>query len=247
MRAPILTLLAGAALAAPAHAQIRLDQEPVQVPALTDVFPFTHNYSGPNTGQTSNATLQSILNKPGSTQYLPFSGGTVTGTLTSSGSLAITGSASIAAGRTLTNAGTISGGVVSGDVSQSTTTAAGTGTVAITNANRAAQVVNVLDYGVDPTGVADSTAGFQAAVATGKSVHVPCGTYLLSSAVTLSSTAGQRLYGEGMCSQITVPTTFSSSASGVFILAGDPAYNGQISDLQITFAQPPDLALTTQS
>jgi hypothetical protein len=36
---------------------------------------------------------------------------------------------------------------------------------------------NVLDYGADPTGVADSTAAIQTAVATGRRVRIPKGTY----------------------------------------------------------------------
>lgn len=38
----------------------------------------------------------------------------------------------------------------------------------------------VADYGADPTGVADSTAAFVAAVATGKNVHVPSGTFAVN-------------------------------------------------------------------
>lgn len=41
--------------------------------------------------------------------------------------------------------------------------------------------VNVLDYGADPTGVADSTAAIQAAIDTGKTVWIPNGTYSVTS------------------------------------------------------------------
>lgn len=40
--------------------------------------------------------------------------------------------------------------------------------------------VNVLDYGADPTGVADSTAAIQAAIDTGKTVWIPNGTYSIN-------------------------------------------------------------------
>jgi hypothetical protein len=40
--------------------------------------------------------------------------------------------------------------------------------------------VNVLDYGADPTGVADSTAAIQAAINTGKTVWIPIGTYSIT-------------------------------------------------------------------
>jgi hypothetical protein len=39
--------------------------------------------------------------------------------------------------------------------------------------------INVLDYGADPTGVADSTAAFVAAQVAGKNIYVPPGTYIL--------------------------------------------------------------------
>ena len=46
--------------------------------------------------------------------------------------------------------------------------------------------VNILDYGADPTGVADSTAAIQAAVNAGKSIYIPAGTFRVTSQITLS-------------------------------------------------------------
>lgn len=46
--------------------------------------------------------------------------------------------------------------------------------------------VNVLDYGADPTGVADSTAALNAAFNSGKSVFVPEGNFLVRSAFTVT-------------------------------------------------------------
>lgn len=46
--------------------------------------------------------------------------------------------------------------------------------------------VNILDYGADPTGVADSTAAIQAAVNAGKSVFIPAGTFKITAPITLS-------------------------------------------------------------
>jgi len=60
--------------------------------------------------------------------------------------------------------------------------------------------VNVLDYGADPTGVADSYAAFVAALVAGSNVYVPQGTYKLTQ--TLSITGEKLLYG---------PTSSSSS------------------------------------
>jgi len=55
--------------------------------------------------------------------------------------------------------------------------------------------VNVLDYGADPTGSADSSAAINAAVDTGRSVYIPKGVYRLTAAITPSSQ--QSIYGEG--------------------------------------------------
>lgn len=52
---------------------------------------------------------------------------------------------------------------------------------------------NVLDFGADPTGVADSSAAFAAAVATGKSVFVPSGVYKAS----FDLGNNQTIFGEG--------------------------------------------------
>jgi hypothetical protein len=53
--------------------------------------------------------------------------------------------------------------------------------------------INVLDYGADPTGVADSYAAFVAALAAGNYVYVPSGTYKLTQ--TLSITGDKVLTG----------------------------------------------------
>ncbi len=103
------------------------------------------------------------------------------------------------------------------------------------------------ESGVDPTGATDSSAGFNAALATGKTVHIPCGVYHLANPVTVGTATGQRLYGDGLCSRITVGTDFASSASAVFWIATDPSFNTQIDGFQITFSQPPDLLQTAAS
>lgn len=46
--------------------------------------------------------------------------------------------------------------------------------------------VNILDYGADPTGVADSTAAIQAAVNAGKSIYIPAGTFKVTASIILS-------------------------------------------------------------
>jgi hypothetical protein len=49
-----------------------------------------------------------------------------------------------------------------------------------TNSMISGATVNVLDYGADPTGVADSLAAFNAAVAAGSQIVIPVGTYKLT-------------------------------------------------------------------
>jgi parallel beta-helix repeat protein len=65
-------------------------------------------------------------------------------------------------------------------------------------------VANVLDYGADPTGSASSTSAFTAAIATGKSVFVPAGTYKCG--VQNLTTQGQQIFGEGALSIIVQET-----------------------------------------
>lgn len=67
--------------------------------------------------------------------------------------------------------------------------------------------LNVLDYGADPTGVADSTAAIQAAINAGalRTVYFPAGTYKVTSSLTItysSSYGGVNLVGEGRGSRI---------------------------------------------
>jgi hypothetical protein len=68
------------------------------------------------------------------------------------------------------------------DASLVSYTPAGTGAVATNVQAKLRQVVNVLDYGADPTGVLDSTAAFTNAQGTlgDVQVNVPPGTYLLN-------------------------------------------------------------------
>jgi hypothetical protein len=56
-------------------------------------------------------------------------------------------------------------------------------------------VSNVLDYGADASGVADSAAAFQLAIDSGNAVYVPKGTYLIKS--TLNLPTQFRMFGDG--------------------------------------------------
>jgi hypothetical protein len=77
--------------------------------------------------------------------------------------------------------------------------------------------VNVLDYGADPTGAADSTAAFDSAFATGKAVVAPSGTYRINLVIDASSRV---LTGEGIGETVLKPFT---ATDPVIKLDGDAA------------------------
>jgi hypothetical protein len=67
--------------------------------------------------------------------------------------------------------------------------------------------VNILDFGADPTGVADSTAAITAAVAAGLRVYAPAGSYKITSTITLREAS--YIFGDGSGA-----TFFNSTATG---------------------------------
>lgn len=66
--------------------------------------------------------------------------------------------------------------------------------------------VNIVDYGADPSGIADSAAAIQAAVdaaaVSKKSVFFPAGVYIVNSTINSSGTSPLLIYGEGIQSSI---------------------------------------------
>lgn len=117
--------------------------------------------------------------------------------------------------------------------------------------------VSVLDYGADPTGVADSAAAIQAAMtycaANYKSLFFPAGAYLCASNLTVPRTAntnrGYKIFGEGKHyasriifsgAAVTTGLTFNSSGAGVYQYwdtLSDLAIYGQSGALQgLTFS-----------
>ena len=63
--------------------------------------------------------------------------------------------------------------------------------------------VNVLDFGADPTGVADSRPMILAALATGKSVYFPAGEYYISNTINLTiASNGKTIFGDGRATVI---------------------------------------------
>jgi hypothetical protein len=114
--------------------------------------------------------------------------------------------------------------------------------------------VNVMVFGADPSGISDSSAAFNAALALRRNgrpvdVYAPAGTYLLNSPVTVGdSNYAQRLFGQGWSTVLTVGPGFSASALGVILVRPAP-YNAQaaqasVCDLCVAFQQPPDFSTT---
>jgi hypothetical protein len=139
----------------------------------------------------------------------------------------------------------LSGGTMSGPLNYTATGA----TVSRSAQNRAVDFVNVLDFGGDPTGVADSTAAFRAAIASlpnnNGEVYIPAGRYTLTDAVTLGASTVIRGAGRQL-TLLQINNTFNMSAQGVFVFGSDPNHAGTpaIKDLWIRFGQPNTAGMT---
>lgn len=119
---------------------------------------------------------------------------------------------------TWTGAQTFSGGM------DGLVTAAGSTTARSLSA-RAAEVANVIDYGADPTGAANSTTAFNSALTSGKlAVYVPPGTYKVCG-ISMPSTANLVLYGSGKASILVASSGCASPVLGWN--TGEMAWNAQ--------------------
>ena len=106
----------------------------------------------------------------------------------------------------------------------------------LTAMNAGSSVLNTaFAGGADPTGVADSTAAFQAAInalpAAGGIVHVPAGTYRCDTGL-LTVRTGLHLAGDGYSC-----TTINATAGGAYLFNLDPpgySTTVHVEDLQIT-------------
>lgn len=87
---------------------------------------------------------------------------------------------------------------------------------------------NVLDYGADPTGVADSTAAIIAAMAARPRVYIPAGTYKTTATITVPG--GSVVFGDGV-NTIINPTSTANSFIAILQSAAS-----QITDLYINGA-----------
>lgn len=93
--------------------------------------------------------------------------------------------------------------VISGiNASQVVYDPAGTGAVATTVQAKLREIVSVLDFGADKTGVTDSTVAFQAAIdslpTNGGTVYIPSGSYLISTLNIPNDPKTVNLIGESM-------------------------------------------------
>jgi hypothetical protein len=94
--------------------------------------------------------------------------------------------------------------------------------------NKLAETISALDFGADNTGVSDSTSAINAAIATGKLVHLTKGTYKVS---TLALTAnGQGLIGDGIGQTILT----SASTTAPMITVADGLNYNEIAGLTLT-------------
>lgn len=79
---------------------------------------------------------------------------------------------------------------------------------------------NVIDFGADPTGLADSTSAIQAAIDTGKdSIYIPEGTYKVTSTITVSGSY-VHVYGAGKGATTIL---FAPTANGICFKFSDGA------------------------
>jgi hypothetical protein len=125
--------------------------------------------------------------------------------------------------------GNVTGGDISGNFiglngNGSSLTATATGsTTARSLANRFADVVNVLDFGADPTGAVDSRQAIEDALNTGKTIIFPKGEYTCSSGIEITSKDVQ-IIGNG---------------SKLNFTTGYLAFKGVIDSTQYTLASAP--------
>ena len=119
-------------------------------------------------------------------------------------------------------------------------TAPYTSAVGRTGRSKWADTVSVKDFGAVGDVFTDDTAAIQAALATGKSVYIPTGTYRLSNALSCT-TPGQIIYGDGRTRTVlyvdNISYSFNLAASGVIVFnSGEPGPT--LKDFGISFEQP---------
>lgn len=116
-------------------------------------------------------------------------------------------------------------------------TATGTGAVQRTGQSKFGESVSVKDFGAKGDGTTDDASAINFAIATGKTVYFPKGTYSISSPLVVS-TKGQILYGDGRQNSLIVPSaTFPLASLGVIVFSSGEE-GPQLRDLKIKLTQP---------
>ena len=87
------------------------------------------------------------------------------------------------------------------------------------------------------TGLYDHGPFIQDAVNTLGPVFLPAGTPYVKTQVTVT-TPGQRIYGSGLATVITIPASFNLAATGVFYFVQSAQPGAELQDLWINFIQP---------
>jgi len=115
------------------------------------------------------------------------------------------------------------------DALQVSYTPAGTGAVTTNVQAKLRQYVNVIDFGADATGVADSTAAFTAALAASSFVNVPTGTYKLTSSVTIPANKTLEFVS-------TAVVNYTASSGNVFVIKNNASMYGNGATINATNA-----------
>jgi hypothetical protein len=103
----------------------------------------------------------------------------------------------------------------------------GTGAVAETVQTKLRDSVSVTDFGADATGIANSTTAFNNAIATGKAVYVPKGTYLVNATISNKTI----IYGDGSSATTLKPYNTAIAAMTYSVQVGDWYYHSEIRNI----------------
>jgi hypothetical protein len=93
------------------------------------------------------------------------------------------------------------------------------------------ECANVLDFGADPTGVADSSAAFDAAIADSQKIYVPSGTYIVDT-ISLPINIGTGLIIFGENKETTILQALNTN-SPIFDSAGVFAANNYVANFTL--------------
>jgi Pectate lyase superfamily protein len=97
------------------------------------------------------------------------------------------------------------------------------------------EIITVKQFGAKGDGVTDDAPPFRAAIATGKTVRAPAASYVINSAVTMT-TPGQILMGDGRVRTVLLISTTFSGTGVIMFQSGEEG--PQVRDLGIEFTQP---------